>query len=155
MHIRPMVESDLDQVIINESSAYAFPWTRGTFLDCLKGTEECWVGERQARVVAHAVLTVGAGESHLLNVCVREDLQGRGYGRQLVMHQLNRARISGAGALFLEVRPSNDVAARLYDSLGFREVGVRRDYYPSHLGQEDARVLALDLESFFTIDRQR
>ncbi|MEJ2087830.1 MAG: hypothetical protein P8Y69_05030 [Gammaproteobacteria bacterium] len=58
------------------------------------------------------------------------------------------ARAAGAGALFLEVRPSNVVAAKLYDSLGFSEVGVRKGYYPAPIGQEDARVLALDLESF-------
>ena len=51
--------------------------------------------------------------------------------------------------LFLEVRPSNVVAARLYESMGFNEVGVRKDYYPAPIGHEDARVLALDLENFF------
>ena len=59
------------------------------------------------------------------------------------------ARAGGADALFLEVRPSNVVAMHLYDSLGFSEVGVRRDYYPSHLGNEDARVLVLDLDAYF------
>ena len=65
------------------------------------------------------------------------------------MHCLQAAHDAGAEALFLEVRPSNAVAARLYDSLGFSEVGIRKDYYPARIGNEDARVLVLDLAAFF------
>lgn len=143
-----MTVGDLDQVLANEFTGYNFPWTRGVFIDCMKAGNQCWVGEVDGRVIGHLVVSVGAGEAHLLNVCVRADRQGAGYGRQLVIHAIESARAAGAGALFLEVRPSNVVAAKLYDSLGFAEVGVRKDYYPAPLGQEDARVLALDLESF-------
>jgi ribosomal-protein-alanine N-acetyltransferase len=61
---------------------------------------------------------------------------------------LTRAHRMGATVMFLEVRPSNHVAAALYETLGFREIGVRRNYYPAHSGHEDARVLVLDLERF-------
>ena len=147
-----MQRADLDRVVENEFSAYAFPWTRGIFEDCLKAGNECWVADSDGVIVGHAVVSVGAGEAHLLNVCVARSKQGRGFGRALVLHALERARGRGADALFLEVRPSNHVAAGLYESLGFTEVGLRKDYYPSHLGHEDARVLVLDLEAFF---RQR
>ena len=103
--------------------------------------------------VAHAVVSVGAGESHLLNLCVRRDVQGRGYGRVLAVHVMGRARTRGASAMFLEVRPSNLVAAGLYESLGFREIGIRKNYYPAQVGHEDARVLALDLDAHFRSDR--
>lgn len=125
-----MVTADLDAVVKNEFSAYAFPWTRGIFEDCLKSGNECWVGEVAGEVIGHAVITVGGGEAHLLNVCIQRQLQGHGHGRALVVHALERSRQRGADALFLEVRPSNHVAARLYDSLGFTEVGLRKDYYP-------------------------
>jgi ribosomal-protein-alanine N-acetyltransferase len=146
--IREMTVGDLDQVLANEFTGYNFPWTRGVFIDCMKAGNQCWVGEVDGRVIGHLVVSVGASEAHLLNVCVRADRQGAGYGRQLVIHAIESARAAGAGALFLEVRPSNVVATKLYDSLGFTEVGVRKDYYPAPIGQEDARVLALDLESF-------
>ncbi len=149
MNIRPMCTSDLDVVIENESSAYGFPWGRGVFADCLKAGNQCWVAEIDAEIVGHAVVTIGAGEAHLLNVCVNRSLQGAGYGRCLVLHAMEAARKVGADALFLEVRPSNQVASQLYESLGFAEVGVRKNYYPAFLGQEDARVLVIDLESYF------
>jgi len=149
MTLRPMTEDDLDQVLSNEFSAYAFPWTRGIFADCLKEDQECWVGCLAGSVIGHLIITLGAGEAHLLNVCVRRDCQGQGYGRTLTLHALKRARSGGADALFLEVRPSNLIAARLYESLGFTEVGLRRNYYPANGGHEDARVLVLDLEAFF------
>ena len=149
MKIRPMFADDLDAVLANEFTGYDFPWTRGVFTDCLKVGNQCWVLEREGEVIGHAIVTVGAGEAHLLNVCIRGNEQGGGLGRALVMHVLERAYEAGADALFLEVRPSNNVAARLYDSIGFTEVGLRKDYYPAHLGHEDARVLVLDLEAFF------
>ena len=124
--------------------------TRGVFTDCLKVGNQCWVLEQSGEVLGHAIVTVGAGEAHLLNVCIRASEQGAGLGRALVMHALEKAHEAGADALFLEVRPSNHVAARLYDSIGFSEVGLRKDYYPAHIGHEDARVLVLDLETYFS-----
>ena len=146
---RAMVMADLDQVVENEVRAYAFPWTRGIFVDCIEANHECWVLCRRERVIGHGVLSVGAGDAHLLNVCVRRDEQGHGYGRLLTVHMTERAFERGAAALFLEVRPSNVVAVRLYESIGFNEVGKRKNYYPSHLGHEDARVLVLDLDRHF------
>ena len=140
-----MDRGDLDQVVENEARAYQFPWTRGNFDDCLAARHECWVLLLGPRVSGHGILSLGAGEAHLLNVCVRRDEQGRGYGRALVRHMLSRARRRGADVVFLEVRPSNLVAMELYRSLGFNEVGVRRNYYPAQNGHEDAQVMAMDL----------
>jgi len=144
-----MTPDDLDAVLDNELHAYAFPWTRGVFRECLEADHECWVAELDGEVVGHGIVSLGAGEAHLLNVCIRRESQGHGFGRLLVRHMLARAHRMGATVVFLEVRPSNHVAAALYETLGFREIGVRRNYYPAHSGHEDARVLVLDLERFF------
>lgn len=144
-----MTPDDLDAVVGNELHAYAFPWTRGVFRECLQADHECWVAEVDGEVIGHGIVSLGAGEAHLLNVCIRRGSQGHGFGRLLVRHMLARAHRMGATVMFLEVRPSNHVAAALYETLGFREIGVRRNYYPAHSGHEDARVLVLDLEHFF------
>jgi ribosomal-protein-alanine N-acetyltransferase len=149
---RPMDVDDLDSVVANEFSSYAFPWTRGIFLDCIKSRHECWVVCVEDEIVAHAVLSVAVGESHLLNLCVRRDRQGLGYGRVLALHMMTRAHRRKASMLFLEVRPSNVTAGNLYESLGFREIGIRENYYPATLGHEDARVMALDLDTYFLDD---
>jgi ribosomal-protein-alanine N-acetyltransferase len=148
---RPMRFDDLDRVIENETRSYAFPWTRGVFVDCLEARHECWVAERDGLPIGHGVLSVAAREAHLLNVCVRRDQQGQGLGRQLVVHMLARARDCGARQVFLEVRPSNRVAGALYASLGFREIGRRKAYYPAELGSEDAIVLTLSLGGAETV----
>jgi ribosomal-protein-alanine N-acetyltransferase len=149
IHKRPMQPEDLEQVVANELLSYAFPWTHGIFADCLAARHECWVACLEDNLIGHGVVSLGGGEGHLLNLCVRRDLQGNGYGRELALHMVNRAHARGASALFLEVRPSNMVAVKLYESLGFREVGQRKNYYPSHVGHEDARVLALDLDGYY------
>jgi [ribosomal protein S18]-alanine N-acetyltransferase len=142
---RAMQEGDLDAVLENELRAYAYPWTRGNFADCLSTRNDCRVAEYRQHIVGHGVLAVAAGEAHLLNVCISRDHQGRGFGRLLALHMLERAGHLAAGVVFLEVRTSNRVARSLYESLGFRTVGVRRDYYPAAFGHEDACVMALEL----------
>ncbi len=96
-------------------------------------------------VIGHGVLSLVAGEAHLLNVCIRRDLQGKGHGRDLVCRMLETAKLREAEVVFLEVRPSNRVACQLCESLGFNEIGRRKDYYPAASGHEDAKVLALQL----------
>lgn len=150
---RPFGAEDLDIVMANETRAYAFPWPRGIFEDCVKAGYICRLALAEGAAVGHGVLSVAAGEAHLLNVCVRRDHQGYGLGRQLVQHMLKAAYDAQAGVLFLEVRFSNVIASALYHSLGFNEIGVRKDYYPGALGKEDARVLALDLSSYFATHR--
>lgn len=143
---RPMTAMDLEHVLENEVRAYQYPWTRGNFSDCLAARHECRLLLVDRRIAGHGILSAAAGEAHLLNVCVRRDQQGHGYGRALVTHMLDRARLRGAGTVFLEVRPTNVVALELYRSLGFNEVGVRRDYYPAQWGHEDAQIMALELD---------
>jgi [ribosomal protein S18]-alanine N-acetyltransferase len=140
-----MSVADLDVVVHIENRAYSFPWTRGIFSDCLTAGHECRLACLDDEVIGHAVMSAAAGESHLLNVCIKRELQGTGLGREFLHHLIGRARILGAQVLFLEVRPSNRVALRLYDTLGFSQVGVRKEYYPGELAREDAWVMALPL----------
>lgn len=140
-----MRQADLPNVLKNERRGYSHPWTEGVFSDCLNAGHECWLFVFEGRNIGHGILSVAAGESHLLNVCIHPDYQGNGYGRLLVEHMLKRARARGAGCVFLEVRPSNQIACKLYEDLGFNEVGVRKDYYPAFVGREDALVLAREL----------
>ena len=142
---RRMQLADLPDVLRNERLGYMHPWTEGIFRDCLRNGQECWLLMSSNLNVGHGILSIAAGESHLLNVCVHPDFQGHGFGRILVEHILERARAGKASTIFLEVRPSNVAACELYDKLGFNEVGIRENYYPSKVGREDALVLAKEL----------
>jgi [ribosomal protein S18]-alanine N-acetyltransferase len=139
--IRSMDDADIPEVVRIERASYAFPWTEGIFRDCLRVNYYCRVVEVAAVIVGHGVMSVGAGEAHLLNVCVEEAYRCRGIGARLLKHLLRAAATAGAAEAFLEARPSNLAAIRLYQSIGFRQIGVRRGYYQAIGGREDAIVL--------------
>jgi [ribosomal protein S18]-alanine N-acetyltransferase len=145
LRFRPMLEADLPEVLIVEEAAYPFPWTRAVFQDCLRVGYCCWVLERDFYISGYGVMSVAAGESHILNLCIRPEFQGLGMGRVLLDHLLRVARKHHADMAFLEVRPSNAIAKRLYAGAGFDEVGMRRNYYPAHRGREDAIIMARSL----------
>jgi len=138
---RPMAEADLDAVLAIEREAYPFPWTRGNFRDCLDSGYSCWSMELDNEIIGYSILMAAVGEGHILNCCVHPLWQGRGLGRQLVQRMLATAPEYGIECLFLEVRPSNVSALRLYERLGFESVGLRRHYYPAEQGREDALVM--------------
>ena len=145
--LRPMSENDLAQVMTIERGSYDFPWTEQIFRDCLRIGYCCWVIERADGVDAYGVMSVGAAESHLLNLCVRPAARRQGLARRLLAHLLDLARHHNVKLVLLEVRPSNRAAFKLYTSMDFNEVGIRRDYYPAAKGREDALILARDLTS--------
>lgn len=141
-HIRPMTEEDIELVMAIEEQAYEFPWTKTIFQDCLGVGYCCWVMERDDMFVGYGVMSVAVGESHILNLCIHPDYQSIGLGRMLLKHLLELAQEHYANMTFLEVRPSNFNAIKLYLDSGFNEIGVRRNYYPAKMGREDALVLA-------------
>jgi ribosomal-protein-alanine N-acetyltransferase len=143
--IRTMLEPDVTSVVAIERAAYQFPWSEGIFRDCLRVGDVCRVACVGEEVIAYGVMSVGAGEAHILNLCVNAHFRCRGVGRQLLRYLVDRARSAGMGEAFLEVRPSNTAAIRLYQSMGFEQVGIRRGYYQAVGGREDAAVLKLAL----------
>ena len=145
LSFRPMLEEDLDEVMAIEVSAYAFPWTLTIFQDCLRIGYCGWVLERDGGIIGYGVMSIAVGECHLLNICIQPDYQGMGYGEMLLDYLLDLALKHRADMAFLEVRPSNEPARRLYQNKGFDEVGMRRNYYPSHSGREDAVIMARSL----------
>jgi [ribosomal protein S18]-alanine N-acetyltransferase len=145
VRFRAMLPSDVPAVGAVERASYPFPWSEGIFRDCLRVGYLCRVAEMEGAIVAYGVVAMGAGEAHILNLCVRSDLRGRSVGRQMLLLLLERARQAGVAEAFLEVRPSNRLAIALYQSVGFVQVGLRKGYYQAEQGREDALVLKLDL----------
>lgn len=142
---RPMSEADLPEIMEIERRAYPYPWTIGILRDCLRVGYNCWLYEQNGVIQAYGVMSVAAGEAHVLNLCVRPESQGSGLGRRMLTQLIALARRHGADTLLLEVRPSNLAALKLYQNQGFNEVGTRKNYYPAEQGREDALILALAL----------
>lgn len=140
--LRPMTESDLDQIMEIERRAYPYPWTRSIFSDCLKHNYHCLLHEHNDTIMAYAVISAAAEEMHILNLTVEPKQQNQGLGKRLINTLEMIGRGLDARECFLEVRPSNESAIRLYQNHGFNEVGLRKDYYPAKKGREHAVVMA-------------
>jgi [ribosomal protein S18]-alanine N-acetyltransferase len=140
--LAPMVERDLDEVAAIERAVYSHPWTRGNFADSLRAGYQCWTWRIGGELIGYFVLLIAAGEAHLLNLSIAAAWQRRGQGSALLVEALRVARERGARHVFLEVRPSNPGAIALYERFGFRRIALRRGYYPSQSGREDALVLS-------------
>ena len=145
IQVRGMRAEDLATVSAMENASYEFPWSAGIFSDCVKAGHPCWVLCVDQDIAGYGILSMGAGEAHVLNLCIGPGFRGRGLGRHLLGRLLDIARWNGAERVFLEVRPSNPLARTLYESVGFCEIGRRPRYYPAKNGREDAIVMALDM----------
>jgi ribosomal-protein-alanine N-acetyltransferase len=143
--IREMNHDDLSMVSDIERRSYEFPWSHGVFRDCLLAGYQNIVLVRGGIVAGYGVLSVAAGEAHILNICVDPAHRSRGYGDSLLDEMVFRARAASVRQVFLEVRPSNAPALALYRKKGFRKVAERPAYYQAHDGREDAAVLSKKL----------
>jgi len=147
VEVRNMTYEDLSLVSDIERRSYDFPWSHGVFRDCLLAGYQCRVLERDGRVAGYSILSIAAGEAHILNLCVDPAHRAHGYGEMLLDAVLGAARDAGVAEIFLEVRPSNETALKLYRKKGFFQVAHRPAYYQSRNGREDAAVLAKKLSS--------
>lgn len=145
LDFRVMTQEDVGEVMQIEVQAYPHPWTKVIFRDCLKAGYHGIIAMHAGQDIGYAMLSVAAGEAHLLNLCIHPRQQGSGYGRQLLYRVFEEAGRRGAGTLFLEVRASNRVAQSLYLDSGFNQIGTRPGYYPGDGEREDALVFAKHL----------
>ena len=145
--VRRMSPADLPQVLAIEARGHAFPWTEGNFRDGLENGYYMVVMEQgtasENKIIGYGIVQIILDEGHLLNITIDPVLNGKGLGRELLLHLLDHAR-NHTDTLFLEVRPSNQRAIALYQTSGFNEIGLRRNYYPAKEGgREDALLMAM------------
>ena len=151
----PMTAAWLGDVVQIEETAYAHPWTSGNFADSLKAGYQAQLltagTEPDVALLGYFVAMKGVDEVHLLNITVVPAHQRRGWARVMLDALAIWARGQGAQWLWLEVRVSNARAKVVYENYGFREVGLRRNYYPAGTGllgvakREDAVVMSFAL----------
>ncbi|AIR69335.1 ribosomal protein S18-alanine N-acetyltransferase [Dickeya fangzhongdai] len=143
--ISTLTPADLARAFEIECLSHAFPWSEKTFIS---NQGERYLNLKLChgqQLVAYAITQVVLDEATLFNIAVAPDHQRHGYGRQLLEHLIAELERSDVVTLWLEVRASNACAIALYQSMGFNEVSVRRDYYPTVGGREDAIIMALPL----------
>lgn len=144
--IRKLHEDDLPGVLSIETAEHIAPWTYETFTTCMRAGYPGWVLVSPTKeILGFIVVSHVLDECHVLNLCVRRSHQHQGLGTLLLEHALNEAKRQGVGIAYLEVRRSNAKAIALYQKMHFKQVGLRKRYYATADGQEDALVFARSL----------
>jgi ribosomal-protein-alanine N-acetyltransferase len=143
-----MRPQDLDRIVEIEAQGFLHPWSRDlleremslAWSHVLLAIEDGAGGEQ---VVGYVVFWLVHDEVHVLNLGTALEARRRGVGRALMEEAHAHGRRRGAALSTLEVRRSNGPALALYRALGYRQVGVRPNYYAEE--GEDAIVMVRDL----------
>ena len=157
----PMTATDLDSVLAIESISHIHPWTKGNFSDSLSAGHWAYcVRPQLAEAIkgsyldpevlwAYCILFPAVDELHLLNITVSPKLRRLGIGNKMMNAIEGVAAQQKIPRIILEVRPSNEHALKLYQSLGYEQIGLRKNYYPVDAAsglREDALVLAKSIK---------
>jgi ribosomal-protein-alanine N-acetyltransferase len=148
---QPAQRQDLPEILTIEQLSFSHPWTRAMFqeeLAKIPPTLYVYRPESSGPLRGYICFWSVAGELQLINIAVHPDHRGAGVGRRLMQFLLQEARLRQAEKVFLEVRPTNRPALRLYARTGFKVLYRRPRYYEPE--GEDALVMALPVppESF-------
>ena len=112
------------------------------FIDCLKNNYLCKVLILNNDIIGYSISSIVQDECHIMNLCVDAEFRGSGYGRLILRELHDEIKDMKCKIVFLECRPTNNSALRLYNSEGYNEIGIRKNYYPAPHGYEDAIMLA-------------
>ncbi|HEI6965839.1 TPA: ribosomal protein S18-alanine N-acetyltransferase [Yersinia enterocolitica] len=140
-----LTPADLATAYQIEQASHAFPWSEKTLVSNQGERYLNFKLSIEQQIVGFAITQTVLDEATLFNIAIDSQHQRRGYGRLLLEHLIAQLESREIVTLWLEVRASNAGAIALYESLGFNEVSVRRNYYPSANGREDAIMMALPL----------
>jgi ribosomal-protein-alanine N-acetyltransferase len=142
--IRDLRPEDLPEVLIIEKASFTMPWSEILFMNEIfkprSLPKAAMIGEK---IVGYICANYLLDEGHILNVTVNPDHRQQGIASQLVHYMLGLLKKEGCGAIFLEVRQSNEAALRMYEKAGFNKIATRKAYYK--LPIEDAVIMSLQL----------
>ncbi len=141
-----MQQRDLAAVYELEKLCQAYPWPRWWFRKTLRAGASGWLLEKEGKVIGFGILKTDKARAHILNMCVSPEHRRRGLGRRIMLQLLVIARKRHTRQAWLEVRSSNHTAIQLYRKLGFHMQGIRKHYYPTRTGRENAIIMARKLQ---------
>jgi [ribosomal protein S18]-alanine N-acetyltransferase len=145
VRIEELKPYDLDEIVAIEQVSFPTPWPRQVFDMELRSSKSYKrVSKINGTVVGYIIAWKIYDEVHILNLAVHPDHRRKGIGRGLLSDCLMHFSSKGIKSAILEVRVRNKNAISLYETTGFRSIGLRRKYY-SDTG-EDALVMKLDME---------
>jgi ribosomal-protein-alanine N-acetyltransferase len=143
--LRPMTRDDIPAVLAMEQAACMHPshaWSDDNYRSSL--ASGYWVRVvvgPDKQVWGVCVAMFGVDELHLLNIAVDQSLHGQGLGGHMLHQLVSLCHAHRLATIWLEVRPSNARAKAVYERHGYAAVGLRKNYYPTPGGREDAVVM--------------
>lgn len=138
--IRRMEERDLDAVCQIEQETFSMPWSKKSFQESIALYHTIFlVAELNGRVVGYCGCYQSLEEAEIVSVAVKKELRGQGIARKMLTELMRLGKGQGVFAYTLEVRVSNEAAIHLYESLGFENLGVRKNFYEKPI--EDAMIM--------------
>lgn len=120
-----------------------FPWTEGMLRDCFLANDEVYGVVLNKKIIAYVIVRYVLDEAEILNITVDKQFRRQGYGQALLEAILKMAQQRSIQKVYLEVRATNFSALNLYEKLGFKKIGERKDYYPAKKGRETAIQLCM------------
>lgn len=140
IQIVQMTQAHVFQIAALEKECFSDPWSERSIASELNNPLSLWLVALDGnRVTGYVGSQTVLGESDMMNLAVSPEYRQQGVGRKLVTILIDRLRQEGSHSITLEVRASNLPACKLYESLGFAHVGLRKGYYEKP--REDARIL--------------
>jgi ribosomal-protein-alanine N-acetyltransferase len=140
--IRAMTVDDLQAVLEIERSSFTTPWSETSFFNEIKNPRSISkVARLGGRIAGYLCASRIIDEGHILTFAVHPEFRKRGIASALIRDILDQLKGEGCRFVFLEVRASNSGARKMYEKFGFRELGVRKNYYLSPV--EDGIVMVL------------
>ena len=138
--IREMSDEDIDKVSIIEEECFSMPWKPDDFRQMIENDNMTYVVlTLDGEVIGGAGLRCILTDGEITNVAITKKHRGKGYAKPMLEKRMELGRKLGCEAFTLEVRVSNEPAIRLYKSLGFREAGIRPNFYDKP--KEDALIM--------------
>ena len=140
LKIRPLTEEFVDEVCVLEEEAFSMPWHKESFMEMIQNPNACYlVGILDMEVVASCGLRNIVGDGEITNVVTKSSKRGKGIGKKMLLKLMEEGSKMGVEAFTLEVRTSNASAINLYENLGFKTEGIRKNFYENPT--EDALIM--------------
>jgi len=148
-NVRPVRSGDVEFLVEIDGLVNASPWSLAQFeVACdsaMETAESVLVLEHRGRVCGFIIFSKVLDEACIHNLAVHPQQRGEGFGRSLVVAALALAKQQGVRCCWLEVRESTTAARGLYEALCFQMDGIRKNYYPTATGREDALLMSRQL----------
>ena len=129
---------DLENIYSLELESYPHPWTKGILRDCINNHYDFYIARTNNIIIGYIIAKISMYETHILNLTISEDYRQRGIATELLEMIFSKCYIVNSLNIFLETRVNNTPAIKLYEKHNFRRISIRKNYYQTSDGKQDA-----------------